>query len=60
MFPSVDELTVHGMRVGYGIGVELHGQNGFLLEGALASSIDGGVFVSVSLNPVLDSKELWR
>ena len=60
VFPSLDELTVHGMRVGYGIGVELHGQNGFLLEGTLASSIDGGVFVSVSLNPVLDSKEAWR
>jgi hypothetical protein len=60
VFPSLDELTVHGMRVGYGIGLELHGQNGFLLEGTLASSIDGGVFVSVSLNPVLDQKERWR
>ncbi len=60
VFPSLDALTVHGMRVGYGIGVELHGQNGFLLEGSLASSIDGGVFVSVSLNPVLDQKERWR
>jgi hypothetical protein len=60
VFPSLDELTVHGMRLGYGIGLELHGQNGFLLEGSLASSIDGGVFVSVSLNPALDAKERWR
>jgi hypothetical protein len=60
VFPSLDALTVHGMRLGYGIGFELHGQNGFLLEAALASSIDGGVFVSVSLNPVLDQKERWR
>lgn len=60
VFPSLDELTIHGMRLGYGIGVELHGQNGFLLETSLASSIDGGVFVSVSLNPVLDDRELWR
>jgi hypothetical protein len=60
VFPSLDELTVHGMRLGYGVGLELHGQNGFLLEASLASSIDGGVFVSVSLNPVLDAKERWR
>ncbi|HEX8109612.1 MAG TPA: BamA/TamA family outer membrane protein, partial [Kofleriaceae bacterium] len=60
VFPSPDALTVHGMRLGYGIGLELHGQNGFLLEGSLASSIDGGVFVSVALNPVLDQKERWR
>jgi Omp85 superfamily domain len=60
VFPSLDELTVHGMRLGYGIGLELHGDGGFLLEGTLASSIDGGVFVSVSLNPVLDQKERWR
>jgi hypothetical protein len=60
VFPSLDELTVRGMRVGYGIGLELHGPGGFLLEGSLASSSDGGVFLSVSLNPVLDQKERWR
>jgi hypothetical protein len=60
VFPALDELTVHDMRLGYGIGLEFHGQNGFVLEGSVASSIDGGVFVSVSLNPVLDSKERWR
>lgn len=58
--PSLDALTVRGMRVGYGIGLELHGPKGFLLEGTLAGSIDGDVFVSVSLNPVLDQKERWR
>jgi len=60
VFPSLDALTVRGMRVGYGIGLELHGQNGFLLEGTLATSTDGGVFVSVGLNPILDQKERWR
>ncbi|HEX3479066.1 MAG TPA: BamA/TamA family outer membrane protein [Kofleriaceae bacterium] len=60
VFPSLDELTVRGMRLGYGIGLELHGQNGFLLEGTLASSIDGGLLVSLALNPILDQKERWR
>jgi hypothetical protein len=60
VFPSLDELTVHGMRLGYGIGLELHGPGGFLLDGSLASSSDGGVFLSVSLNPVLDQRERWR
>jgi hypothetical protein len=60
VFPALDQLTTRGMRVGYGVGLELHGTRGFLVEASLASSIDGGAVVSVSFNPVLDSKERWR
>jgi len=60
VFPALDQLTARGMRVGYGVGLELHGSNGFLVEGSVASSIDGGVVLSVSFNPILDSKERWR
>ncbi len=60
VFPALDQLTARGMRVGYGVGLELHGNNGFLVEGSVASSIDGGVVLSLSFNPILDSKERWR
>lgn len=60
VFPALDQLTARGMRVGYGVGLELHGNHGFVVEGSLASSIDGGMVVSVSFNPVLDDKERWR
>jgi hypothetical protein len=60
VFPALDQLTARGMRVGYGVGLELHGNNGFLVGGSVASSIDGGVVLSVSFNPILDSKERWR
>jgi hypothetical protein len=60
VFPALDQLTGQGMRVGYGVGLELHGSNGFLVEGSIASSINGGVVVGVSFNPILDTKERWR
>lgn len=60
VFPALDQLTARGMRVGYGVGLELHGNQGFWLEGSVASSIDGGLVLSLSFNPILDSKERWR
>ncbi|HET7503128.1 MAG TPA: BamA/TamA family outer membrane protein [Kofleriaceae bacterium] len=60
VFPSLEDVTWSGLRAGYGIGLELHSDRGFLLEGSLASSIDGGVVVSLSLNPVLDTRPRWR
>jgi len=60
VFSSIDGATFRDMRVGYGIGLELHSDTGFLFEGSIASSIDGGVFFSVSFNPVLDARARWR
>ncbi len=60
VFASLDALTVRDPRLGYGIGFKLRGQAGFLLEASLASSIDGGMFFSVSFNPVLDTGARWR
>jgi hypothetical protein len=60
VFPGLDQLTARGMRVGYGVGLEVHGTRGFVVEGSVATSIDGGVVLSVSFNPILDSKERWR
>ena len=60
VFSALDEITLAGLRVGYGIGIELHSEQGFLLEGNIASSIDGGVFFNLSFNPVFDSRPRWR
>ena len=61
VYPSLADLTFSNMRVGYGLGLELHDNNtGFLMEASLASSIDGGVLVSLSFNPVLDARPRWR
>jgi hypothetical protein len=60
VYASPSELSLHGLRAGYGIGVELHSEAYFLVDLSLASSIDGGVFATVSLNPVLDARPRWR
>jgi hypothetical protein len=46
------ELT--GLRVGYGVALEGHTRKTFLIRASLASSIDGGVFLDVALDPVFD------
>ena len=61
VYDSLDALSVDRMRVGYGVGVTLHSDTaGFLVEGAIASSIDGGIFVSASFNPGFDAQPRWR
>ncbi len=61
VFPSIEDLSIDHPRVGYGVGLELHGEQGdFELSADLASSTDGGVFASVSVSPVLDAEPRWR
>ena len=61
VMPSVADATLDHLRVGYGVGLELHGlDGGFLVEGSLASSIDGGIMLNATLNPVLDARPRWR
>ena len=61
VYDSLDSLTADGMRVGYGIGLEFQGDDGsFLMEGSIASSIDGGVVLSASFNPILNERRRWR
>jgi hypothetical protein len=60
VFPSIDELSVHHLRVGYGVALEIHTENAFVLEGSIASSIDGGVLLNLAFNPVLDIEERVR
>lgn len=60
VYRDASELDAGGLRAGYGVGIVLHSDGGFLFETAIASSIDGGVTVSLSLNPVLDRRRRWR
>ena len=60
VFPSLGDLGVDHLRVGYGAALALYKGSGFLLQGSLASSIDGGLFLSVAFNPVFDARPRWR
>jgi hypothetical protein len=56
VYSSFDALTFDGMRVGYGVGFELHSTNAFLMRGSIATSRDGGVFFDLSFDPGRDLK----
>jgi hypothetical protein len=58
--PSTGELTLDHLRVGYGIALEGHSSHTFAVQGSLASSIDGGLFLNLSFNPVFDLDERVR
>jgi hypothetical protein len=51
VYSGIDELTLEGMRVGFGVGIELYNSNSFLMRGSLASSRDGGAFLNLSFDP---------
>jgi hypothetical protein len=60
VYPAVTELSLDHMRMGYGLGVEAHSTQNFVLEGSIGSSIDGGLFVNLSFNPVYDLEQRVR
>lgn len=60
VYRALDDLTFDDLRVGFGGGLELHSSKDFLVAGTLASSRDGGVFVTASLNPLWNEVPRWR
>lgn len=60
VFPSLRELSLDGLRVGYGVGLEAHSQKSFLIQTTVATSIDGGVQFDVSFNRIFDLGERVR
>lgn len=54
VYASADELALTGLRVGYGIGLDMHTRSSFWLRSSIASSLDGGVFLSLSFEPVFE------
>lgn len=53
-FSTLRDVGVSDLRVGYGIALQGHTSNSFLARLSVASSIDGGVFVDLALDPVFD------
>lgn len=60
VYSSLSDLGLSDLRVGYGVGLEAHSYRSFIATLNLASSIDGGVFVNLSFNPVFDLDERVR
>ncbi len=60
VYSALEDLTFDDLRLGYGGGVELHSNTDFVLGGTLASSIDGGVFVTARMTALWDKVPRWR
>ena len=52
--PTLRDVDTDNIRFGYGIAVDAHTMRSFLARATLASSVDGGVFFNVSLDPVFE------
>ncbi|HEX7836741.1 MAG TPA: BamA/TamA family outer membrane protein, partial [Kofleriaceae bacterium] len=60
VYPALTELSLDRLRVGYGVSIEAHRVESFLVAASIGSSIDGGVFLGLSFSPVHDVKERVR
>lgn len=48
---GLDELSYRDQRVGFGGALELYNRKAMMIRGELASSIDGGLFMSLAFDP---------
>lgn len=55
VYESLNKLSFDDLRVGYGAGLEMYSGKSMLLQGQVASSIDGGVFLQLSIGPAIVS-----
>ncbi len=60
VYESVQDATLSGLRVGYGLGVSVYGESSFLFTAMVASSIDGGLFFNLSFNQPINGLQTWR
>ncbi len=54
VYSGPGDLSVRGLRVGYGGGIHVYHGSGSLLRVQLASSIDGGMFLNLVFDHVYD------
>jgi hypothetical protein len=54
VYPRLQDAALEDIRVGFGGGVQLHSAKSYVGRINLASSIDGGIFFNLSLDPVYD------
>lgn len=60
VYPGLGALSVDHLRMGYGVSLEAHHVESFAFEASIGSSIDGGLFLNLSFNPVYDLDERVR
>ena len=60
VFGSLDAVGIDHVRVGYGVALEGHSLRSFGALAALSSSIDGGLFLNLSFNPLFTLDERVR
>jgi hypothetical protein len=60
VYRNYSDVTLQDLRVGYGLGIQLHTVRDFLMDAHIASSSDGGVVVTAAFFPVLDARPRWR
>jgi hypothetical protein len=55
VFPELEQVldvrALRQLRVGYGLALAMHTEHSFVARATLASTIDGGVFVSLAFDP---------
>lgn len=56
VFSSLDEVSLEDPRVGFGGALEVYSATNMVVRLEVASSIDGGVFAYLSLDPVFDAR----
>jgi hypothetical protein len=60
VFGSLSDVGIDNVRVGYGIALEGHTSHSFGVLGALSTSIDGGLLLNLSFNPMFRLDERVR
>lgn len=56
VYSKPEDIGVTGLRMGFGGGIQLHSKRNFLGRLTIASSPDADVFVSLSFDPVYDTR----
>jgi hypothetical protein len=54
VYSGFDALTVRDPRVGFGAALEIYSEKAMVIRAEVASSIDGGMFAYVSVDPAWD------
>lgn len=57
VYSGLDALTYRDQRVGFGAALEVYSTKSLVIRGEVATSIDGGVFAYVSVDPAFDARE---
>ncbi len=52
VYHSLDDVTYKNMRAGFGIALRFYGENSFWLDISLATSVNGGVQLTATFDPI--------